>query len=159
MNEQALGNQKRKKKEKWNSTHLLWGKFLREPRKGLNHDTLRLPKSGGSSENVGNGQLGFGQLKRACSWTQGTKIGMSHQPLITQKKSWWLRNQHLIKRSLVPRETQEGELWRKVAEDLLAWQWGIYPFKENDKRWSSPKGGVRKGPSRSLRKRRLKASP
>ena len=69
-----------------------------------------------------------------------------HVPLAAynSEKSWWLKNQHLIKRSPVPQKTQEGELWRKVAEDLSTWQGGIYPFKENDKRWRNPKGGSEK---------------
>ena len=40
----------------------------------------------GSSGNAERDQLGLGHLKWACSWTQGTKIGMSHQPPMVQKK-------------------------------------------------------------------------
>ena len=56
----------------------------------------------------------MGELKGACSWTQGTKIDMSHQPPMVQKKvddlgintswkgAWYLRER------------------RKVVGDLLA---------------------------------------
>ena len=39
-----------------------------------------------SSRNAGKDQLRFWQLKGACSWTQGTKIDMSHQPPMTQRE-------------------------------------------------------------------------
>jgi len=49
-----------------------------------------------------------------------------------------------MKRSLVPRGTQEGGPWGKVAGNLSVWQGGICPFRENDKRWSSQKGRSKK---------------
>ena len=66
-------------------------RILEELRKGQDQDTLELPKPRGSLGNAEESQLGFGQLKRACLWTQGTKIGMSHQLSMTQKKANDLR--------------------------------------------------------------------
>ena len=60
---------------------------LEEPRKGLDQNTLELLDPKGSSRSARNDQLGFGQLKEACLYTQGTKMGMSHQLPMTQKKS------------------------------------------------------------------------
>ena len=48
--------------------------------KRLDQDTLELPEPGrGSLGSAGKNQLGFRQLKKACSWTQGTKKDMSYQ--------------------------------------------------------------------------------
>ena len=117
---------------------LSWG-----AQKRIGPGYLGTDRTMGYSENARRDQLGFKQLKGACLWTQGTKIGMSHQPPMAQKKGWWPRNKHLIKRSMVPWETQESGSWRKVTEDLSAWQWEIYPFRENDKRRSSQKVGLK----------------
>ena len=43
---------------------------------------LRTARVTGSSGNAGGDQLRLVQLKRACPWTQGTKISMSHQTLM-----------------------------------------------------------------------------
>ena len=75
------------------------------------------------------------------------------------EKSWWLRNLHLIKKSLVLQGTQESEPWKKVAKNLSAWLGGIYPFRGKDKRWSSQKVGFEKDPSKSFGKRKLKVNP
>ena len=48
---------------------------------------LGTPRKLGSSGNVERDQLRLGQLKGACSWTKETKIGMSHQPPMVQKKA------------------------------------------------------------------------
>jgi len=39
---------------------------------------LGTTRTTGSSGNAGNNQLRVGQLKKACSWAQGTKKDMSH---------------------------------------------------------------------------------
>ena len=90
------------------------------------------------------------------------KKDMSHQAPTTQKKSfgnrWWLRNQHLMKGSLVSREEQEGEPWRKVARDLSAWQGGSYLFKEKGQRVKQPKKALCKVSLEALI-REIKVSP
>ena len=73
----------------------------KDPRKGLDRDTLKLPELGGSSENARKNQLGFEQLKEACLWTQGTKIGMSHQPPMTQEKIHMLHSRVALVQQVV----------------------------------------------------------
>ena len=48
--------------------------------KGTGPGYLRTPKNLGSLQNAERYQLGLGQLKGACLWTQGMKFGMSHKP-------------------------------------------------------------------------------
>ena len=82
MKRQALGLRKGEKgKEKLSLAFVR--RIPNKPRKRLVQDTLELL----SSRNVGKNQLGFRQLKEACLWTQEMKIGMSHQPPMTQKKA------------------------------------------------------------------------
>ena len=77
MKGEALGLRKgRKEKEKPGPA--FEGRIPNELRKGLDQDSLTLLELGGSLGNAGKNQLGFGQLKGACSWTQGTKVGVSH---------------------------------------------------------------------------------
>ena len=68
-------------------------------------------------------------------------------------------NQQLMSKSLVPWVTQDKELGRKVAWDLLAWQKGISSPRENNKRESSQKVGLKKVESRSLGEGKNKSQP
>ena len=62
----------------------------KELRKKLDQDIEELPEPGkGSTGSAGKNQLGDGWLREACSWAQGTKKDMSHQPTATQKKRLW----------------------------------------------------------------------
>ena len=89
MNGQVLGLKEGRKSKKSLVQPFLKG-APKKPKKKLDWDTLELtePKRG-SSESAGKNQLGFGQLREACSWTQGTKKDMSHQSPTTQKKKLW----------------------------------------------------------------------
>ena len=81
MNEQALGLRKERKLSLAFVRKNFWG-----AQKGTRLGYLGTPKKLGSSGNAKKNQLRLGQLKGACSCTQETKIGMSHQLLMVQKK-------------------------------------------------------------------------
>ena len=76
MNGQVLGLKEGRKSKKSLVQPFVKG-APKKPKKRL--DWVELPKPRrGSSESAGKNQLGFGQLREACSWTQGTKKDMSH---------------------------------------------------------------------------------
>ena len=55
--------------------------------KGTRLGCLGTPRSLELSRYAERNQLGLGQLKGAYSWTQRTKVDMSHQTLMVQKKA------------------------------------------------------------------------
>ena len=57
-----------------------------------------------------------------------------------------------MKGSLVSWEEQQGEPWRKVAEDLLAWYRGIYLFREKKTKVEATKRGSEKVSLETLKK-------
>ena len=86
MKKRALGLRE-ERKERGSLAQPLREEFPRNPKR----DWTRIPKScqnqeRGSLRSAGKNQLGVRQLREACSWTQGTKIDMSHQPPMIQKK-------------------------------------------------------------------------
>ena len=85
MNGQALDLRKERKRKK-----KLSPAFVRKLSWGAQKETgpgyLGTTRTLGSLGNARKDQLGLGYLKGAYFWTQGTKIGMSHQPPMVYKK-------------------------------------------------------------------------
>ena len=121
MKGQAMSLRRERKKKKRSSAQPLWEELPRIPKR----DWTRIPWN---YQNQG-GVLGKWKKESAKIWiAQGsmlidTRNEDRHVPSVAHdsEKSWWPRNQHLTKRSLVPREMQEGEPWRKMTEDLSTW--------------------------------------
>ena len=76
MNGQVLGLKEGRKSKKSLVQPFVKG-APKKPKKRLDWVELPEPRRG-SSKSAGKNQLGFGQLREACSWTQGTKKDMSH---------------------------------------------------------------------------------
>ena len=96
----------------------------------------------GLGESSGNGQLRFGQLKESMSMDTRNKGRHVPSAACDSKKSWWLRNQHLIKKK--PGTLRNLGRWTMKKGD-----WGFFSMtrrnlliKRKGQRWSSWKGGV-----------------
>ena len=144
MNGQVLGLKEGRKSKKSLVQPFLKG-APKKPKKRLDWDTLELPEPRrGFSESAGKNQLGFGQLRKACSWIQGTEKDMSHQSPTTQKKKaleidddlgtsiWWREAWYLRK----SRNVNHERMWLKIFQ--LDKKESTY-LKKKDKWWGSQK--------------------